>query len=433
MVDAAAAADPTGNSADAVAMRRVEILDQDIRASYVLDKCPAASPQAKCSISTTATIGRGLSVDLAVRVLRATATGVVESAINGPGDDGIVKLADIRRRIEMFCRRVWAQSHVKCKITRLETVDLPSDMITVGDINPNPSSGVSAAGGGQGEIGFTIDVQRFGRSPDSTHVVVAFQVPAGNTPEDTANLIASHVNALPGVRARVSVNPAEVFNSILNPDGTTTDRQSADVLFTDLVSGGRITITNLTGIPNQDSAQIVEISSLTPDLSIRNGNDDYHVGHPEERALYKPLDTGDQVIDLYVLRSFSGRPNLLGFTVPECKEMNGNRRLMSGMMNTIVMRRDSADGTSNQPFALPHEIGHVLLDNSLHADSNHQLMFATAINNGNVQDPKRLIGRTPPANNWDHDLQNPNGSVGSQRVKLNAVDRVRTTSAHLLH
>lgn len=430
LVDAAAGA---ANAADASAMRRVEILDQDVEAMYMIDGCPAPSADARCRVRTRVPIARGRTVDIAVRVLRTVPTGVVETQPGGPGDNGVVRLADIRRRIEMFCRRVWAQSHVKFRIVRLETVDLPSNMITVGDLNPNVSVGNNAAGSGPGQIGFRISVNRFGRAPNSVHNIGPFNVPAGNTPAATANLIRTRVNAIPGLQATVSVNPAEVFNTVHNPDGTTTDRQSADVLFTDTTANGRITITNLTALNNQDAAQGVAVNSLNMNIAIRNGNDDYHVGSTDERNLYKPLDTGDRVIDLYVVQGFTGRPNLLGFTVPECKEMNPNRRLMTTMMNTIVMRQDSSDGSNTQPYALPHEIGHVLLDNSRHADSRRQLMFPTLADAADVNDTKRLIGRTPPAANWNHDRENPNGSVGSQRVRLNAVQRVLATSAHLMH
>ena len=424
-IDRAARAQQTVLVTDLVAGgdAQVEILDQDIRAEYILQTCPAATPAARCRVSTDAPLRRGGRVDLAVRVLRNTPTGVVEANPGGAGDNGVVTLANIRDRINTFTRQQWSQAHVKYRIRRLETVDLPGNMISVGDATGNLSHGTRAGSANPGQIGFTVQVQRFGGAANSTHVVAPFNVPAGNTPQATARLIEAAIDALPNLRADVSVNPPEVGDT----------RGSADVLIRES-GGGRVTITNLTADANQDRSQKVVVSNLTLNLTRRNGFNDYHVGHPEQRNLYKMLDTGDNVIDLHVLNSI---PGLLGLTVCEQAHLNANRRPMPGFKNTIVLDKDGADGTTNNPYVVAHEIGHILFDDGLHADSNRELMMGgflgpPAGTARAVTNPKRIPNVAPTATNWEQMAQNANGTLRSQRVRFNPVQRVHDTSGDLI-
>jgi hypothetical protein len=170
------------------------------------------------------------------------------------------------------------------------------------------------------------------------------------------------------------------------------------------------------------------------DPHIRNAFSNYHVGHPEERNLFKAMRTGrDDVIDIVVVNTIAGT-TLNGFTVCENKHLNENRRLPDDMKNCIMIDTGSADANMSSVFILPHEIGHSLLDDALHADSNRQLMFPTmqALSTA-VTNTKRLHSVDPVANNWDQIRQNANGSLGTQRFRMNVRRRVRDTSGHLLH
>jgi hypothetical protein len=409
---------------------QVEILDQNVRATYVRQTCPAP-PDVRCRVSIDKPLDRGKFVDLSIRVLRATPTGVVETSPGGPGDDGVVLLDDVEARIKTFCRQYWAQAQVKFRIVRLETVDLPSNMLTVSDATANLATATNSAGG-TSQIGVTISVQRFGGAADSTHTVGPMDIPAGNTPEQTANLIRDAINSLPRLSASVSLNPPEVGLVAGAADATLTSG-SADIVIKES-SGGRVTLTNLTPLATQDTAQHVAIANVSLNLNIRNQFGNYHVGHPEERNLYKMLDTGDNVIDIFVLTSI---PGLLGFTLCENKHLNANRQAMTGMKNTVALDQGGADGTPSNPYVIAHELGHILLDNALHADSNRQLMVGGFLGPpiGSAQaftNPKRLTGLDPTANNWDQMRQNANGTVGSQRFRMNARRQVRETSGHLL-
>jgi hypothetical protein len=303
-------------------------------------------------------------------------------------------------------------------------------MLTVADATANLATGLNPAGTGPGQIGFTVRVQRFGGAANSVHPVAPFNVPAGNNPEQTANLIKAAIDALPGLTATVDVNAPE-FGDPVYVTSAGVNGGSADVLITD-AAGGRITITNLTGVANQDAAQLVASVNLTMTIHFRNSAADYHVGHPEQRNLVKPLNTGDTVIDIQVVNSV---PGVRGFTVPEQADFILDRRPVSGMMNTIIMPTNSTDGTVNNPFSLPHEIGHILTDNGLHSTANEQLMRSgTDGLSSAVGDSKRIWGRAIAANNWQVMLQNPDGSLNTGgATNLNAVARVHATSADLLH
>jgi len=403
----------------------IEILDQKVRATYVVKACNAAG-DAKCKVTTDVPLAAGRAFDLAVRVMRATPTGVVETNPGGPGDDGIVKLADIRKRVQTFVRRCWAQSHIKPNLVTLQTMDLPSDMITVADTTGLPARGTQDAAAVPGQIGFTLSVQRFGGGSNSVHNIVPFSVPAGSTPQQTAALIQQSVQGIPGVTATVSPNPPEVGD----PDG------SCDVLFRE-ASGGRITITNLTPLASQDADQKVAAIGLTMVVNRRNADDNYHVGHPEQRNLVKSLDTpGDVVIDVTVIDAFPSA-TLMGFTVPELKNLDPDRQPVSGVKNSIIMARRASTAGDEIPFALAHEIGHVLTDEGRHALSNHELMFhITPVNSVSTDDSKRIVEHLPAANNWQITVQHhdANRTVGGQNTRLNATFHVNNiASPHLLH
>jgi len=89
---------------------------------------------------------------------------------------------------------------------------------------------------------------------------------------------------------------------------------------------------------------------------------------------------------------------------------------------------------------LPHEIGHVLTDEGLHADALTELMQGGLLSQAiaatmpaTVKDSKRILEHAPGAENWNVFKQNPDGSVGSLHTKLNATSHVLKISKHLLH
>ncbi|HEX4748440.1 MAG TPA: hypothetical protein VH302_02765 [Bryobacteraceae bacterium] len=411
---------------------QVEILDQNVRATYIVHDCPAPAAD-RCRVQVELPINRGQSADLSVKILRTVPSGAVEDTSGGAGDNGIVKIADMRNRITTHVRRHWAQAHVKFQVLRVQVVDPPSDILTVGDATGSRALGVSAGSAAPGQVGFTVNVQRFGGAANSVHIVppITYPDPANPTadaPADTANLIIAAINAIAHLNATVSANNTEVGN--FDP--------SVDILIQDLL-GGRVTITNLTPLASQDTFQQISSASVGANaagninIQIRNALTDIHVGHPEQRALCKQLDTGDQLIDIQVVNTIRFR----GFTLAELMHQDATRRPVTGMVNQIIMHQNSADGTPNNPFSLPHEIGHILTDNEFHSLVNTELMTnaGTSPASTNVHDSKRIVEFTPTVDNWEESVQNRDAdlTIGLHRIRLNAVARVQVTSADLLH
>jgi hypothetical protein len=411
---------------------RVEVLDHDVRATYLIHDCPAPAAT-RCRVVAELPVNRGRSAALSVKILRAVPSGVIENTATGPGDNGIARIADVRNRILTHVRRHWAQAHLRFRTVTVQVVDPPSDILTVADATGANAVGVNAANAGSGQVGFTINVQRFGGAANSVHVVPPITYPnpanlAANTPADTANLIIAAINALPQLAATANANNPQAGD----PAG------SVNILIRDNL-GGRITITNLTAAAQQDSTQLVSSASVGANaagaivIQIRNAFTNFWVGHPEQHALCKQLDTSDQVIDIQVVDTMAG---LLGFTLGEVQNQDATRRPLTGMMNQIIIRGSAIDGTPNVPFVLPHEIGHILTDNELHALVTTELMQGGFLGqlSSTVQDSKRIVEFTPTVDNWQETVQNTdaNRTIGSRNQRLNAVAHTLTTSAHLL-
>jgi hypothetical protein len=272
-----------------------------------------------------------------------------------------------------------------------------------------------------------LSIQRFGRAPDTNQDVGPIFVNAGATPQATANDIATAINAIAGLTATVSVNPAEI-----RPWTGASQLGSADIIITDS-HNGRVTITNLSGNDIQDQNQLVNVCNVSSTFATLNALTNYHVGSQDERNLYKTYSTGDDRIDIFVVRNFRNQPHLVGFTVCAQTDLDASRRPMSGMFNNIVMRKDASDADGGFPYALPHEIGHALLDCALHADSNHQLMFPTTANANDVNDAKRLVGYDPPSENWENLVTNASLAVVSQRIRMNTLTRLQAKAGGLFH
>ena len=115
---------------------------------------------------------------------------------------------------------------------------------------------------------------------------------------------------------------------------------------------------------------------------------------------------------------------------------DATRRPLTGMINQIIMHQNSADGTPNNPFSLPHEIGHIMTDNELHSLVNTELMTngGTSAVSSNIHDSKRIVEFAPTVDNWEETVQNADAdrTIGTQHIRQNAVARIQATSLDLL-
>ncbi len=182
----------------------VEILEQNVRASYAISRCPG---NPKCRISTAVPIGSDTDARKPRRRLRI-AVHVLRRA---PGGAPVVTTANAERRVRKWIRRLYAQASIAPKIVQpTREVDPVANLVAVSD-----PAGASAAGDGQ--LGFRLS------APGQPTLVVGPITPAaGDTPEVSANALAALVTA--PYAATVTVNPARFVDPVTS--------RSADLLIT---------------------------------------------------------------------------------------------------------------------------------------------------------------------------------------------------------
>lgn len=381
--DKAAAAGQTLLVADMVDAgdKQVELLDQVVRGSFTIDTCPS---NPKCKSTVTLPIGtdrRRLRV--AVHVLRGTAGGAP-----------VVTTANAERRILMWLRRAYAQMSLSPKLVQpVREVDPLENLLSVAN-----DSGLTAAG--DGAIQFRIN------APGKAALTIGpFTPTAGDKPIKTANAIRTLITA--PYSAVISENPAR-FN---DPVG----RKSADLIINE-ASGARVTITILS---NADSRQKIAVGRPNPLTMQEWDGNNWLIGSIEQRTILKNYDTGDNRLDLFVIRNFVA-PTLLGAAMMSGHKVDPARRAITQVKWSAFVDIRSSDGTDGFPHVIPHEAMHVVGE-VMHATSDPaQIMNPTAQPAHNVGDPKRVR---------DSGVTYDGGSIAGSH---NLVRRMRTEGGSLM-
>ncbi len=304
--------------------KQVEILDQLVRASYVIPSC-TQNPKCKAIVELpVGTDRRRLRV--AVHVLRLT-----------PGGALIVQLNDAEKRVLKWVRRTFAQAAIGPRLTQaVRAVDPPENLVSISN-----DSGLTAAGDGQ--LGFRINA-----AGKPSQVIGPINPAPGATPIVTANAIAALIAA--PYSATVSRNPAR-FN---DPAG----QRSADIVITE-ATGVRVTIDQvLTG----DSRQSLTVGRPNPanlvSWAVPAGNNNWNAGSLEQRTILKNHDTGDNVVDVFVINTLTAgnraEAMMSGHRIDPARPAINQVKFSAFMIATTM------DGTNTNPFVLSHEIGHVL-------------------------------------------------------------------------
>lgn len=358
-----------------------EILDQDIHVRYEYPACPRPAGQRCLLAEQTLPLRRGRSVELRLWILRPVRTGIVGTVANGLDDGGVVTRQSAIDRLQKNVRRIWAQEEIAFVIDRVETVDAPSDMLSISD--PQGADSV-----GQGVIGFTLTLQIVGAQP-ANHVVAPTAVPAGGSPLQTAQFIKGLVDALGifGLVCTTSQNPAI--------DGHV--GQSADVLFSH--PAGYVTLTQLTPTAQQDTAQKTTVVSIDLNaFEIRATANNAYVGSGMQRCLYKAHATNPQGVNVFVVQSLAGGAAPLAHTLNSQQHLPIQFRPLGGVENCIVISYEAMDPDLDvKPATLAHEIGHALIDNAEHSVDNNaegSLMNASTsekVGADGAYDTKRII------------------------------------------
>lgn len=318
---------------------KVEILDQVIKGSYTIKSC---KQNPKCKSTVILPIGHDRRrIRLAIQVLRQT-----------PGGPLIVPLAGAERRVWTWFRRVYAQASIGPKLAlATRAVDPPENLVSIGN-----DSGLTAAG--DGTLGFTIKA-----AGKATQVIGPITAPAGQKPIKTAHALAKLIKS--PYKAVVTQNPAR----FVDPVGA----RSADIVITE-ESGARVTI----DLPlHNDSRQTLVVGRVTPlnleSWAVPAGNNNWNAGSLQQRTVLKNHDSGDDRVDVFIVKSLSGGNG--GEAMMSNHRIDPDRRSISQVKWSVFIIASMADGTNQDPFALPHEVGHVTAE-VVHTDDveNFQLM-----------------------------------------------------------
>jgi len=331
----------------------VEILEQNVRASYALSRCPG-SP--KCRISVPVPIGSDTDtrkprrrIRIAVHVLRAT-----------PHGTPVVTPADANRRVTKWIRRLYAQASIAPKLVQAaREVDPVANLVAVSD-----PAGTSAAGDGQ--LGFRLT------APGKPALVVGPVTPAaGDTPQTSANALAALVTA--PYSATVTVNPAR----FTDPPAS----RSADLLITP----PDVTIDNLV---STDSRQALAVGRPNPlNLQSWDGTN-FLVGSLEQRTLLKNYDTGQDRIDIIVVQQVTAGNR--GEAMMSGHQIDPLRPAIAPVRFSAFLVKVAMDGSDQNPFSAPHECGHVTME-LVHAQGRRaELMSAGTSGTSVVGGTKRI-------------------------------------------
>jgi hypothetical protein len=346
-------ADGTGGAADAV-----EILDQQVRASYALPKCAKkGDAKAACVVTAQLPVGRGWAqrrVRLAVHVLRKTRDGA-----------GVVTLPVTQKACLCYIRRLYAQAELGFKLVAplMRLVQPPANLIAVDD-----REGRKATGGAT--IKLRIRVNPDGDGNDTTKEVT-YTTRAKDTPATTAERLANRITLDFGKTVRVRHSS--------NPPITGKARGSADVIVGDPLTQ-LVTVTILT---NGDATQPVAVGRVLAGRVKEFGGDDSHVGTLEERTLVKNYDSGTNRVDLFVVEGFNPAPGSCGEAFTPNKHAKAEGRPRGPMMNSVLVFQTAPADPPSFHTTIPHEIGHVLMDHShvesaygVAANAQHEMMGA---------------------------------------------------------
>ena len=423
----------------------LEILDQKVHA--VLPMAPCQRPwHLRCGGHREVPLERARTVRLSIHVLRAQRLGLTEVWANGAGDDGYVGLQGVEDRVRIFCRRVWAQAGVVPNLIRLETVDPPSDMLTVGDVPQADFAhdedaatrrmGLDALGRpgltGRSEVRLRLTHHRWIYA-DASYDVGPVAVTADATPAETAERLRRAID-----RANVPDLAVEVSR---NPDlAEFPGRYTVDVLLRP--EDGWIRITGLTPVDQQDRDQkVLAVRCDVDPFPFRGSADHAHIGSPEQRNLIKSLGSRDPaVLDVFVLNQIP----LNGHTIPATNRLAARLCPHDWMKNTLLLRAQAAGAvpeditTTDLPYTLPHEIGHALMNNSGHDQNTIGSLLWPAATPliRNVEDSKRVSDHA--SNGFGavaivrHQYPE-DGYLGERPATLNLMQEVQANGSGLLH
>lgn len=376
---------------------KVEILDQRVRATYMIEKCPAGG-DARCRVTAEAPVG---GRDRSKKRIKVTVGIVRQNVGDATGFNGVTE-AMIRHRVFRWLRRVYAQADmapvlVDPKIRMLDPP--PRNMLTVSDINGLPATGTTAAGAASSRMSFTVTTNR--SDGTSVNKSVTLNIPRAASPaarlkpKEVADQIVALINDV-NFSARAFVNAASTRSLPTS--------RSADILVSDKL-GGRVTVS---AVLSTDTGATLTMANVNLNGYQNSDGDDMENGTLHERQLIRNYDTGSDRMDCFVVGKFKGTASTRGRSYTPCLNMPGNYRPVAEIVNSCVMGVTSSsgavmDGGNNLPYTFPHELGHALLD-CFHTSTRSELMAGGGTSvSAAVDGTKRLCDDPITATFGDYD------------------------------
>lgn len=403
---------------------RVEILDQKVKATYIIQQCPAAG-DAKCRVVARATIG---GRDRPKKRIKVT-VGIVRQTVGAAtGFNGVTE-ANMRHRVFRWLRRVYAQADMAPVLVgpKIRFLDPPSrNLLTVSDINGTAATGTTTAGGTSSRMTFTLTTNRSDGTSVNKNIVCTINKAASPAsrlkPKEVADMIVALIND-ENFAARAFVNAASTRSLPTS--------RSADILITDK-KGGRVSVS---AVISTDAAATLTMANVNLNGYQHSSGDDMMNGTLHERHLLRNFDTGSDRMDCFVIGKFQGTASVRGRAYIPGLDMPGNYRPPKEIVNSCVMGATSSsgavmDGSDNLPYTFPHELGHALLD-CFHTTTRSELMasggtsVAPAVGGTKrlCDDPIQIrYGNWDPSKDFVHD-PNPTRLVDFSAAKrLGTVD-----------
>lgn len=447
----------TGQSGDPDS---VEILDQEVRASYALQRCPAAAPN-QCTVRAQLPIGgeERQRLRVAYHVFRTSRGG---TAVGGASDQATKQA--VRLRNGKWLRRVYAQANIGPKLVApfVEILDPPEpNMITIApDSGASPSGQSLVPGLTDSHLTFTLTPLIAPPAFADANISVNLNLVGGaKTPLDVANAIQAALPA--GFSAAIFENPP-AFNAtngscdvlITRDDGAlvaitseTTDDDELDF---------SIAVPRLLGVIHPQGPQLGPVFRTFAE----GPRETVLVNTADMRRFILAAPGRDDVMDVYVvdfLEDRAGNPVARGITCLRGREVRAGFEARAPFRNCQFLGRspDPAPGTGigqAHPavdltdfnyHTLPHETGHVLGDFGHPIRSNPPTADQTFHNNTDimgvgrgrefnaVDHPKRIPDDPIVVHHQAFDPQQNNPGDVSDRA-FNIVERMRTEGAGLL-
>lgn len=370
-VDKAAAADQTLLASDMFDpadpdSKKVEILDQKVKAFYIIKSCPA---NPKCKSTVSLPIGKDRRrLRLAIHVLN-----------NKPAAEGgtpVIPLADAERRVWTWFRRVYAQVNIAPKLVETtRAVDPPQNLVSISNDN-----GLPVAGWGWGLLNKPRFGFRINASIMVSQVIGPITPKIGDKPITTATALAALVKD--PYEAVVRENPARVNDPI--------DFKSADIVIT-AKNKQRVIIDQPI---SEDATQTLKIgradSTNLETTFVPEDNANGNVGTLQERAIARNHDTGDDRMDIFVVVKFSDNGLTLAEALSSGHDKYPKRTSISKLKYSAFLSAKTMDSMDTYPFALSHEVCHAAGEIGHTQNNPSQLMSPTSSETNVVKGTKRI-------------------------------------------